>query len=96
MLTSQELSTEERAHIQRWLNGWQVPDLSTPTEYQRHLQAEGFQQVTYEDITDHVVKTARHLYQASYLTPPFAQLMSACGLRTEKQKENRLAARVQY
>lgn len=96
MLTSRQLSDGDRDLVRRWLDGWQVPDLSTSTEYENYLRSEGFHRINYEDVTEHVLKTARYLYLTSYITAPFAYLMRACGLRTEKQEENRLAARYQY
>ena len=62
-----ELGNNQHPVIRKWLDGWQVDNLETPTRFQDFLAASGFSAISYRDISREVAHSSRRLYRFYYL-----------------------------
>lgn len=65
-------SERDERLLKRGAYGWAVPDLATPDEYETWAVQAGFADVTFTDITEKAMPSARRLYYISLLASPFA------------------------
>ncbi len=86
---------DERMY-RRWLDGWAVPDLLTPTELEAVASSAGFHDIALSEATNHVRRSARRLYRLSVSTLLGSRLLTALRLRSRVQHGNTVAARDQY
>lgn len=57
----------ERLVIRKWLNGWQVKSLESPSRFKNLLNLEGFVHVEHRDISKHVTHSSRRLLKYYFL-----------------------------
>ncbi|HSI21072.1 MAG TPA: methyltransferase domain-containing protein [Verrucomicrobiae bacterium] len=82
--------------MRKWLDGWKVKDLETPSGIKRALKDAGFKNIQYENVTPQVWRSAVRLYRFSFpafLVTGIGQLIR---LRSGIQTGNVVAAHYQY
>jgi len=94
--TVENMTPYERESMDKWLDGWAVPNLATAADFRAALADNGFDEIDFEDATEHVMPSSKRLYWVARLGGPLAKLMLKAGIRTPTQEENRVAARFQY
>jgi len=94
--TAEGMTADERERMDAWLDGWAVPNLTTPDAFRDALADHGFEGVTFEDATDRVMPSSRRLYWAARALGPFERLAHLAGVRSDAQTANRRAARYQH
>ena len=62
-----KLENNQHPVIRKWLDGWQVDNLETPSRFQSFLAANGFSAINYTDISREVAHSCRRLYRFYYL-----------------------------
>ena len=82
--------------LQRWLDGWAIPNLATGSEFTAWAAKTGFTDVRLEDITPSVRPSLRRLYRITLLCYPAALFLHALGFRSDVQHGNTRGARDQY
>ena len=94
--TVENMTPYERESMDKWLDGWAVPNLATADDFRAALDDAGFGNVRFEDATENVMPSSKRLYWVSRLGAPLAKLMLKAGVRTPTQEANRVAARYQH
>ncbi|WP_336000954.1 SAM-dependent methyltransferase [Halorientalis halophila] len=94
--TAASMTSAERAAMDRWLDGWAVPNLASPASFRDALADAGFAEVEHRDATERVLPSSRRLYWTSRLLGPVGRLAGWMGVRSEVQRANRRAARYQH
>lgn len=79
-----------------WLRGWAIEDLPTREEITSQASNAGFTDVKLDDITPHMLRSARRLYAVTVALYPGAVLLRALRIRTEVLHENIRSARLQW
>lgn len=74
--------------VETCLNGWQIPNLSHPEEFQDGLHGAGFVDVGFTDVTANIMPSARRLRRIAIWTYPMQRIMAWLGLRTPAQSGN--------
>lgn len=90
------LNKSERRHMSYWLNGWGVDALESVPTFQKHLETQGFQQITYRNITENVMPSSKRLYYISFPALVYSKLGEWTGLRKKIQTDNIWGAYYQY
>jgi hypothetical protein len=79
-----------------WLYPWAVKDLMTPEEFTAAAEENGFARVQFEDVSDHVRPSSRHMYRSMRVLYPLGVARRMIGLLTDVQLANRRSALEQY
>jgi len=74
-----------RPVIRKWLAGWQVKSLESPSRFKNLLNLEGFVHVEYRDISKHVTHSSRRLLKYYFLGKLYL-----CGKRSAFPKDRQL------
>lgn len=82
--------------IEICLNGWQIPNLSRPEEFQQYLRETGFTDIRSEDATPKIMPSSRRLRRIALWTYPMQKVMAWLRLRTPAQSGNFYTALYQY
>ena len=82
--------------MRTWTRGWAIPNLATVSSFAGSLEAEGFTNIRYRDIREHVLPSARRLYKASLIALPVDWVLQRAGARSGIQRENIRGAYWQY
>ena len=80
----------------QWLRGWAIEDLPTREEIVGSAAAAGFTDVRLDDITSHMLRSARRLYTVTAVLYPGAVFLRAMRLRTAVLHANIRSARLQW
>ena len=57
----------DRPVIRKWLDGWQVRSLESPSRFKNFLDIEGFVNMEYRDISKYVAHSSRRLFKYYFL-----------------------------
>jgi tocopherol O-methyltransferase len=91
---------ENNSHplIRNWLDGWQVNYLEAPDRFRGFLEAAGFEDIYYRNISREVKHSSRRLYRIYWLASLYLvwRKLSFSKRPTAFQKKNILACRYQY
>lgn len=79
-----------------WLRGWAIEDLPTREEIVGDCREAGFVDVKLDDITPHMLRSARFLYGTTIALYPGALLLHALKIRDDVLHANLVAARLQW
>jgi ubiquinone/menaquinone biosynthesis C-methylase UbiE len=96
LLPREGLDPRHDQAMRTWTRGWAIPNLATVSAFAASLKAEGFTDIRYRDIRDHVVPSARRLHKASLIALPVDWVLQQGDVRTPVQRENVRAAYWQY
>lgn len=91
-----ELTKAEWKHVLKVLNGWSMPNMSMPSEFESFMRDSGFTDIYYRDITENTLPSSKRLYYTALLTYPMEKIMSWLRLRTSVQSGNFNACFGQY
>jgi tocopherol O-methyltransferase len=92
----QDLNAEHDRQMKIWLDGWAIPHLAGFDQFRDWITEAGFVQVSAENITSNVLRSARRLYKASLIVLPFSGIAEAFGFRSKRQTANVWASYYQY
>ena len=68
------LTNPEGKYINRWLEGWAVPNLASINEFQKYLKELKFRNIEFKDIRKNVLPTSKFLYLVSIISFPLGNL----------------------
>lgn len=91
-----ELTAKEWKHVLKVLNGWAMPNMAMPSEFQLFMEECGFTDIYYRDITKNTLPSSKRLYYTALLTYPMEKIMSLLKLRSSVQSGNFDACFGQY
>lgn len=74
------------------LKGWAVPNIPTVTEFSDYLNKAGFNNVSYEDISNKVAPSSMRIYRIGVVLYPLAKLLKLLRLKTEITINHTLSA----
>jgi len=94
--SKRDLTATEWKYVLKVLNGWAMPNMTTPTEFEKHMQTTGFAEISYRDITTSTQPSSKRLYYTALLTYPMEKIMSLLRLRSSVQSGNFNACFGQY
>ncbi len=89
------LTHDERASLRPWLDGWAMPNLLTPHEYQTILETAGFADIEIEDITEQVLPSLRRLARFIPLGSAVGRTLQSIGLFSDAHFGNITATQCQ-
>lgn len=92
----QPRNSKERAQMEGWLKGWGVKELDHPKSFEMGLKRAGFENISFSDITEHVIPSSKRLYWISWPTIPLSKMGEWLGVRIPSQTANLYSARYQY
>jgi tocopherol O-methyltransferase len=79
-----------------WLQGWAIEDIPTREEITSWAAAAGFTDVKLDDITPHMLRSARRLYAVTAILYPGAVFLRWLRIRTAVLHANLRSARLQW
>ena len=94
--SKRKLTAVEWKHVLKVLNGWAMPNMTTPQEFEESMQQTGFSSIDYRDITVYAQPSSKRLYYTAILTYPMEKIMSLFKLRSAVQSGNFNACFGQY
>jgi tocopherol O-methyltransferase len=92
----QNLDAKHDRKMKIWLDGWAIPHLAGFEQFRDWIRDTGFKQVSAENITPNVLRSARRLYKASLIALPLSGIATRLGFRTPRQTANVRASYYQY
>jgi tocopherol O-methyltransferase len=93
-----DFRNNEHPFIRKWLNGWQVNYLETSLRFKKMMEAAGFNQMGYRDITKEVMRSSKRLYQFYFLANAYLawKQLTFSNNATIMQRMNIQACKYQY
>lgn len=88
----------DRLVIRKWLDGWQVKSLESPSRFKNLLNLEGFVNVEYRDISKYVAHSSRRLLKYYFLAKLYLwwKTLTFSSKATAMQRKNIKACWHQY
>ncbi|ORU93655.1 MAG: hypothetical protein A6F70_06210 [Cycloclasticus sp. symbiont of Bathymodiolus heckerae] len=94
--SKRDLTEKEWGYVMKVLNGWAMPNMAMPAEFEGFMNDVGFTEVSYRDITKNTLPSSKRLYYTALLTYPMEKIMSFVRLRSSVQSGNFDACFGQY
>lgn len=91
-----QYSEDEWRVIRICLDGWAIPNLAVPEDFEGYLREAGFVDISFRDISRQTFPSAQRMYYTALLTYPMQKIMSWLHLRTPAQSGNFFTALNQY
>ncbi len=95
-MTKRNLSGGEQKIMQRWLDGWRLPNLAHVDDFTADLEDLGFTDVNVRDVKENVMPSSKSLYYFSIFGYPIAKILQLINVKTETQVANAVACYYQY
>lgn len=92
----ENITSEQKKVLDKWLNGWTSPPITTLPKFKKDLEKEGFKNIEIKDITKNITPSSRRMYLGSILTYPIYKLLELVNLKTSAQVKNIASAYHQY
>lgn len=88
----------DRPVIRKWLAGWQVNNLESPSRFKNLLNLEGFGDIQYTDISKYVAHSSRRLFKYYFLAKLYLcwKTLTFSNRSTRMQRKNIVACWHQY
>jgi ubiquinone/menaquinone biosynthesis C-methylase UbiE len=88
----------ERLVIRKWLDGWQVKSLGSPSRFKNLLNLEGFVNLEYRNISKYVAHSSRRLLKYYFLAKLYLwwKTLTFSNRSTKMQRKNIIACWHQY
>jgi cyclopropane fatty-acyl-phospholipid synthase-like methyltransferase len=88
----------DRPVIRKWLDGWQVKTLESPSRFKNLLELEGFRNIAYTDISKYVTHSSRRLLKYYFLAKCYllGKTLTFSNKSTAMQRKNIKACWYQY
>ncbi len=90
------VTASEKDIMNKFLSGFQVNYLETPSNIKIFLKKAGFQKITYMNITKNILPSSVKMYRYTLSTLLLGKVAEWLKFRTKIQTENIMAARYQY
>lgn len=74
--------------LNEWLRSWAIPSLALVSKFHEWLEAVGFGQIRWENITANIMPSVKRLYRLARLLSPVGIVMEKLGLRTVTETAN--------
>jgi len=94
--SKRNLTAKEWKYVLKVLNGWAMPNMAMPSEFDGFMSEAGFETIVYRDITKNTLPSSKRLYYTALLTYPMEKIMSLLRLRSSVQSGNFDACFGQY
>lgn len=91
-----EYTGDDAAVLKSWVNGWAVDHLADRDGFVQDAVDAGFTNVSFEDITERVLPSARRLYRLAVPTIWIGRVAEFLRIRSRTQTQNIIGARDQY
>ena len=86
----------DEALLKSFLWNWAIPDLVTPEEFTSPMQEVGFENVSFEDVSERAEPSMRRLYEIARWSIPPARVLGALGLMKPIMVQCAVASYDQY
>ncbi len=96
LLTRDEYSVKEQKIINRWLDGWVMPNLAISTGFVTLAKKAGFKSIELEDVTDKIMPSSKRMYLQSIPGRVFTKFFELFNLQSDARNKNVYSARNQY
>lgn len=94
--TTRDTSYFDEKLLQSAMEGWAVPDLDTVEEFTHSLCQQGFENITFKDIKDNIMPSARKLFFLGLIGWPVSRLLQSVHISDSIQTKNARTAVYQY
>ena len=93
-----DFTNNENPIIRQWADGWQVNYLESPERFQNFMQAAGFTNINYRNISKQASHSSRRLYRFYFLAKLYLlwKKVNFSKPATDMQKKNIMACKYQY
>ena len=93
-----DFTNNENPIISQWADGWQVNYLESPERFQNFMQAAGFTDINYHNISKQASHSSRRLYRFYFLAKLYLlwKKVNFSKPATDMQKKNIMACKYQY
>ena len=93
-----DFTNNENPIISQWADGWQVNYLESPERFQNFMQAAGFTNINYRNISKQASHSSRRLYRFYFLAKLYLlwKKVNFSKPATDMQKKNIMACKYQY
>ncbi|MEO5945521.1 MAG: methyltransferase domain-containing protein [Chitinophagaceae bacterium] len=93
-----DFANNENPIIRQWADGWQVNYLESPDRFQNFMQAAGFTDINYRNISKEAAHSSRRLYRFYFLARLYLlwKKVNFSKPATDMQKKNIMACKFQY
>jgi len=93
-----EFTNNENPIIRQWADGWQVNYLESPERFKNFMQAAGFTDINYHNISKQASHSSRRLYRFYFLAKLYLlwKKVNFSKPATDMQKKNIMACKYQY
>jgi len=95
-LNKENLATNEKKEMKKWLDGWAVPNLANVTEFRKYLKELSFKNIQFKDIKENVMPSSVRMYRASIHEYPIRKILEWTGLGTKMRTDNIVSAFYQH
>jgi len=87
---------EAHSDVDTWLSGWAVPNLANAEKFTEYLEALGFENIVWDDISENVLLSSARLHRHAVILYPVGRAMEMLGIRSKVQTANIISAIYQY
>ncbi|MBK8311711.1 MAG: methyltransferase domain-containing protein [Chitinophagaceae bacterium] len=93
-----DFTNNENPIISQWADGWQVNYLESPERFKNFMQAAGFTDINYHNISKQASHSSRRLYRFYFLAKLYLlwKKVNFSKPATDMQKKNIMACKYQY
>ncbi|WP_446011228.1 SAM-dependent methyltransferase [Candidatus Electrothrix sp.] len=95
-LQQAELSEDEQEMLNRWMLGWAVPNVLNVDQFGRYLEESGFEDISFDEITENILPTSLRMHQVAKVVYPVAAWSHRLGVCSEQAKNHWYSTRDQF
>ncbi|RDZ65702.1 hypothetical protein C5B90_04930 [Haloferax sp. Atlit-12N] len=94
--SERDLRERDEQLMRKWLDGWKVPDLAHVDDFRAHMEDIGFEEVTADNIDEHVLPFSRGTFMSSFPRYVLVKLREQLGRGTPTEVAHVIACHYQY
>ncbi|PSP77740.1 hypothetical protein BRC81_09620 [Halobacteriales archaeon QS_1_68_20] len=87
-MTKRDLTDEEQRIMQKWLDGWELPNFAHVDDFTADLEDLGFSNINVHDAKENIMPSAKNLQRISLVGIPVMKLLEVVGVGSEHQTAN--------
>jgi len=95
-ITRESFTKDEQKLINKWCNGWAVPNLARVDEFEGYLRELGFRNIEFSDVTQNVMKSSLRIYRLGISGISIWKFLELLRLKTKNQVNYLIAGINQY
>jgi ubiquinone/menaquinone biosynthesis C-methylase UbiE len=95
-INRENLTNKEKKFLNKWLDGWAIPNLASVNEFQKNLEELGFKNIEFKDITKNISPSSKRMYLAGVSLYPYGKILEWIGIRNKTLTNNIIGAIYQY